>query len=167
MGFLSLVPAWAWRWIAIALVALAVFGFGYFKGNEHGTQKLTDYIGKQAQEAVRIVTARGQVTERVITEYVKVAAKTKTVKETVEKEVVRYETLKLDRAMLSVAAVSLHDTAAAHALPDTARSIDGTPSGIATASLLSTCTANYATYHTVADQLRGLQGWVRQQEAVR
>jgi hypothetical protein len=166
MGLLSIIPM-GYRLIALALLVVAIFGYGWFRGNEHGTQKLIDYQAEQAKEAVRIVTARGAVTEKIVTKYIEVVGKTKTVTQTVEKETVRYETLKLDRNILSVAAVSLHDSAADNAVPSAAKSIDGTPSGVETAALVSTCTANYAIYHTVADRLRGLQGWVMEQQKVR
>lgn len=166
MGLLSVIPI-QYRIIAYLVVALALIAFGWVKGNDHGSQKLFDYQAAEAKEAVRIVTARGAVTERVVTEYIKVEGKTKTVTETVAKEVVRYETLKLDRAMLSVAAVGLHDSAAANTVPDTARAVDGSASGVETAALLATCTANYGTYHQVADELRGLQDWLKKQAAVR
>lgn len=167
MGVLSFFAGPLGKWVVIGLLVAVFGGWCWFKGNEHGTAKLTEYIGEQAKEAVRIVTARGKVTERIVTEYIRVAGETKVVKETTEKEVVRYETLKLDRTMLSTAAVSLHDAAAANAVPDASRAIDGSASSVAAATLLETCTANYATYHEVADRLRGLQGWVRAQAAVR
>ena len=166
MGLLSLVPL-PYRLLAIALLALALFGFGWVKGNAHGTEKLTEYIGQQAKEAVRIVTKRGEVTTQVVTKYIEVAAKTKTASDAVEKGVTNYGTLKLDKSFLSVAAVSLHDSAADNGIPDAARAVDGSPSGVETSALVATCTANYRTYHQVADELVGLQAWVREQQKVK
>lgn len=88
--FLSGVPSWAWKWLAIAALGMALVAFGWVKGNQHGTEKLTDYKAAQALEANRIITRQGKVTERVIVEYTEAKAKTKTVTEYVDREVTRY-----------------------------------------------------------------------------
>jgi hypothetical protein len=156
------------KWAVIGLLIAGVFVTGWVKGNQHGTAKLTDYIAKQATEAVRIGKARTVVTEKVITKYVTVTVpKTQVVTNTIEKEVIRYETAKLDTCPLSNAAVSLHDAAAANAVPEAARSVDGAASGIETSALTKTCTENYAIYHQTADRLRALQEWVKEQGAVK
>lgn len=68
-GVLAFVPAWAWRWIAIALVGAGLMGFGYVKGDEHGTEKLTDYIGKQAKETVRTQGMREKIVSKIEIKY--------------------------------------------------------------------------------------------------
>ncbi len=167
MGFLSLVPAWAWRWIAIGLLAVAVFAFGYFRGNEHGTQKLIDYQAKQAAEAVRIVTKQGEVTTKVVTEYVKVKGATQVVTQTVEKEVLKYATANptftLDREWRS-----LHDRSALNTVSSSPGGSDAQGGAPPTAAeALSTVTTNYAACNRTADRLDGLQDWVRGQANVR
>ena len=159
-------PFGKWAIIGILLAGAALTG--WIKGNEHGTAKLTDYIAKQATEAIRIAQARAVVTERVVTKYItKIVPQTEIVTKTVEKEIVRYETAKLDTCPLSVAAVSLHDSAASNAIPDAAKSVDGTASGFETARLTKACTENYAVYHQTANRLRSLQEWIKEQGAVR
>jgi len=149
-------------------VVIGIFAAGWFKGNAHGTQKLTDYQGKQAIEAVRIVTRQGAVTERVVTEYRDRAAKTRTVTETIEKEVTKYvESKPLTLSCtLDATWVRLHD-AAAGALPNASASTDDPATGPTAASALPTITGNYRTYQEVADRLRGLQAWVKGQGEVR
>lgn len=61
MTALGLIPSWAWRWIALGLVMVSAAGFGWVKGNEHGTQKLTAYIGEQAAETVRLRSAKEKI----------------------------------------------------------------------------------------------------------
>lgn len=155
------------KWAIIGIVVLGAFITGWVKGNIHGTEKLYAYQAKQATEAARIVVKQGAVTEKVLTKYIKVKGDTEVITNTVEKEVIRYEQAKLDQCPLSVAAVSLHNSAALNKLPDPASSVDGTPSGVKAAALTKTCTENYATYHKTANRLRGLQEWVREQEAVK
>lgn len=115
MGLLSIVPL-PYRLLAYALAALALFAFGWVKGNDHGTQKLTEYVGKQAVEAVRIITKRGAVTTQVITKYIEVAGKTKVVTETVEKEVVKYADAN-PGSCLDYGWGRLHDVAALNRVP--------------------------------------------------
>ena len=83
MGALLTVFSGPWAWAArlsiyAALVA-AIFGFGWVKGDEHGTEKLTEYVGKQAKQAASVVVKQGAVTEKVVDHYHEVAGKTKTV----------------------------------------------------------------------------------------
>lgn len=149
---------------AVVIAALAVAaGWGYMKGSE----RLYRYQAKQATEAVKIIVKQGEITEVVVREYIKVAGKTRVITETIEKETIRYVEAALDRCPLSRAAISLHDAAASNAVPDPARSTDGAASGLTTAALTETCISNYTTYHREADKLRGLQAWIRAQQAVK
>jgi hypothetical protein len=158
------------NWIRLALygvVILGALGTAAGVGYHKGVQRLWDYQVEQARQAVKIVLKQGEVTERVIIEYIEREAKIRTVTQTIEKEVVRYVDSGLDRCPLSVAAVSLHDAAVANTVPDAARSTDGTASGLETAALTQTCTENYAEYHRTASRLTGLQKWVTEQGRVK
>jgi len=154
--------------LIFAGIVVVIFAAGWFKGNAHGTQKLTDYQGKQAIESVRIVTRQGAVTERVVKEYLTTAAKTKVVTETIEKDVIRYvESKPLTLSCtLDATWVRLHD-AAAGSLPNASASTDDPATGPTAATALPTITGNYRTYQEVADRLRGLQAWVKGQAEVR
>lgn len=153
------------KWAIIGLLVAAVAAFSWFKGNEHGTEKLNTYVAKQAAESTRIAGVRSVITERVVMKYLTVTVpKTQLVTNTIEKEIVRYEAAKLDTCNLSVAGVVLHDSAALNAVPDAARSLDDSASGTQTAALVKTATENYATCHVTADRLRALQSWVSEQE---
>ena len=158
-------PLGKWAIIGILVAAAALAGF--VKGNAYGTAKLDAFIGKQATEALRIAVVRGKATERVITKYIKVAGATRVVTNTIEKEVIRYEAANLDACPLSAGARSLHDSAAANAVPDPTSATDGATSGLKTSALTKTCTENYAAYHQTADRLRGLQDWVKEQALVK
>jgi hypothetical protein len=111
------------KWAVIGLLLAAFGGWAWFKGNEHGTQKLIDFKGELAAQAVRIGTARERVTTQVVIEYVKVAGKTETVTTTVEKEVVRYADANLG-SCLDADFRRLHDLAAANRLPGPAAPAD-------------------------------------------
>lgn len=132
----------------------------------HGEKKLFEYQAKEAKEGARIIVKRGAVTTQVVTRYIKVAGETKTVTQTVEKEVVRYAEsnpgLQLDRAWRW-----LHDAAAGNRLPDPRPETHGEGGAPTAATALTTVAANYAACHRTADRLDALQDWVREQAKVR
>lgn len=125
-----------------------------------------EILQANVQAAVKIVREQGKATERVVVKYIKLKGETQVKTEVIEKEVIRYENAKLDQCPLSNGFVSLHDSAALDILPDAARSVDGTSSGIEASKALSVVTANYATCHQTALRLRMLQEWIREQQKV-
>lgn len=156
-----------WQRLALyAAVVLAVVSAIWLHGRGSGLKKLYEYQAEQAKEGARIVVKRGEVTTRVVTEYVKVAGKTQTVTNTVEKEVVRYA-VSNPGLQLDLAWRWLHDAAARNGLPDPAPRLDAEGGAPTAAQALETVTANYAACHRTADRLDSLQDWVRQQGKVR
>lgn len=153
------------RLVIIGVVLIAFFGVGWVKGNQHGTQKLTDYQGAQAAAAIKIVTRQGEATERVVTKYVAVAGKTKVITDTIEKEVVKY----VDSKPLALACmlddrwVQLHDAAAAGTVPPPAGATDGGPGSVTAAEAIPTITGNYRAAGRNKDKLEALQEWIREQ----
>jgi len=151
------------------LMALLVGAFGlwsWFKGNEHGTQKLIDYQAKQAIEAVRIAKGRETVTIQMIARYVKVQGATQVVTQTVEREVVRYAEAN-PGFCLDPAWRVLHDAAALNSIPASPGRADAAGGAPKAAEALAGVTENYEACHRTADRLDALQGWVKQQAAMR
>jgi hypothetical protein len=155
-----------WQRLAIyglvaAFALSGAAGWGYMKGSE----RLWSYQAKQATQAVAIVVKQGAVTERIVIQYVKVQGETRTVTETVEKEVVRYVESNpgscLDRRW-----GELHDAAAANTLPPPASKPDGTVGTPTAAEAIKVVTDSYAGCHRTADKLDALQAWVREQAKV-
>lgn len=110
-----------------------------------------------------IVVKRGEVTEKVVTRYVKVEGETRVVTNTIEKEVIRYEN---PGYCLDAAWGELHDDSAANTVSDPAGRADDTSRAPTAAGALETVTANYAACHRTADKLDALQAWVKGQESV-
>lgn len=158
--------ALAAKWGVIALLVASFGTWAWFKGNEHGTQKLIDYRGAQAVEAVRINTARTAAAAKVVTRYVAVAGATQIITETVEKEVIKYADAN-SSLCLDAAWRRLHDAAALNAVPNPGSEADGAGGAPKAAATLDVVTGNYAACHRTADRLDALQGWVRAQEAVK
>ena len=105
------------KWVVIGILIAGAFASGWLKGNTHGSQKLVDYVQKQAEEAVRIGKARTVVTERVVTRYLEKKAATERVIETIEKEVKVYADANPDNMCIDATWLRLHDAAALNALP--------------------------------------------------
>lgn len=154
------------RLLIYGLVAVMALGTAAGLGYHRGVRQLWDYQVKQATQAVKIIVKQGAVTEKIITEYIYIEGKTRTITNVIEKEVIRYVEAGLDRCPLSRGAVVLHDAAAANIVPDPTRTIDGTTSGLEVAALTKTCTENYAEYHRTAARLSSLQKWVKKQAEV-
>jgi len=155
------------NWARLAIYGLVIImalgtaaGVGYHKG----VQRLWDYQVEQARAAVAIVVKQGKVTERVVNRYIKVKGDAVVVERTVEKEVTRYVETNPGYC-LDADWRRLHD-ASTGAVPDPARSTDGTASGVEVAALTQTCTENYAEYHRTAARLTFLQAWAREQQKV-
>lgn len=146
-------------------MAISLFLFGWFKGNAHGTQKLNDYIAKQALERVRIAQGRERVTTQVVTRYVQKAAKTRVVTKVIEKEVVKYAEANPGYC-LDPAWRVLHDRAANN-LSDSAPGVDGPSGAPKAAEAIQGVTENYGKHHACVDRLDALQEWVKRQQAVR
>lgn len=154
------------KWGVIALLAIGVWLHGWVKGNAHGTEKLTDHIGKQALEAVRIAKAREKVTTEVVTKYVRVRGATEVVTKTVEKEVIRYAEANPGYC-LDAAWRGLHDDAAANRVPGTGLKPDGASGAPKAAEAIETVTENYSACHRTADRLDALQAWIKKQQEIK
>lgn len=80
------------KWGIIAVLVAAFAGYFWIKGDEHGTEKLTAYIGKQAVETVRIGAARVEIVTVTETKYVDRIQRIYVHGKIIEKEVVKYVT---------------------------------------------------------------------------
>ena len=151
------------RWIVLTVVVSAGVAWGCHHLINIGRQQV---LVENQKAAVKIVTKQGAVTVQVVDHYIKVQGQTKVVTQTVEKEVVKYEAAKLDTCVLSNEFVRVYDDSTVNSVPKPSEGVDGTPSGLTAAQALTILTGNNATYHQVADELRGLQDWVTQQQTV-
>jgi hypothetical protein len=105
------------KWGVIALIILAAFASGYVRGKVSEAKKLPEYIAKQAQEGVRIITLQGKVTERIVNHYIKVAGKTEYVTNTIKEEVTKYAEANPTDLCIDAEFVRLHNAAALNASP--------------------------------------------------
>jgi hypothetical protein len=168
MSILKIFGSVAGGWQAIVIYGLlaagvlaGAAGWGYMQGMEN----LYEYQGKQAVQAVNIVVKQGEVTERVIVRYVKVKGETRTVTQTVEKEVIKYVEKNTGNCLDSEWGL-LHDAAAANTVSTPPGRADGASGAPTAAEALQAVTDSYAACHRTADRLDALQAWVRDQAKV-
>lgn len=152
------------RWVVLGVACLALFGYGWFKGNEHGTERLVKYAAKQASISVKIIARQEAVTERVRTEYVNRVKVIKEKGDEITKMVPVHITVADDTACrIDNDFLRLHNAAAANTVPEATNAADGAASGLKLSQVLGTVTQNYTAYHEVAERLKKLQQWTREQ----
>ena len=156
------------KWGIIAALVASFGGWSWFKGNEHGTQKLTDYIGQQAAQTVRIAAARVQVVTVVEKEYVD-KIKTVYVKgATIEKEVKVYVNAKDDAACaVPVGFVREYNAAWANTPAGPPAESDRGPSGVPLSTVAEADAGNATACLAYKAQRDGLIEFYRKQQAVK
>lgn len=112
------------RFAIYAALTAAVLLFTGWQGYLLGSARLDAYKAEQFAKAAEVIQKRGAVTERVVTRYVQKAGETRTVTETVEKEVIRYAEAN-PGLCLDADWRRLHDTSARNQLPNPAKPAAG------------------------------------------
>lgn len=106
-----------------------------------------------------------QVTTEIVTKYI---IKTQIVKEkgdVIIKEIPVYITKDDDaRCIVPNGFVLLHDSASRNEVPVTAGRVNESASDVKISEVAGTVIANYTTYYQIAEQLKALQDWVREQQ---
>lgn len=151
------------RVLAVAMMVGGVYLYGGYGVNKYWL----DQVKKQKEEIARIEKESQQVTEKVVIQY---KEKIKVVKEkgdVIIKKVPEYVTKESDNnCTIPKSFVVLHDMAAKNEVPDSTRAVDETASGAKLSDVARTVTLNYNNYHQLAEQLKALQDWVKQQEKI-
>ena len=158
--------AWPYRWLALAALAMALMGFGWVKGAGHVQGKWDAAVQQETLQAATTRQRQAEATVKVVTEYVDRVRVVREKGDTIIKEVPVYVPVQADAACtINRGFVRLHDAAAAGELPEPARDADAAPAGVALSAVAGTVATNYQTCHENAEQLRALQGWVREMDA--
>lgn len=161
MGALSALIPWPWRLLALAALAAALLGFGWVKGADHVQDEWDAAISKQALQVADVKVAQAEATVKVITKYVDRVKVVRETGDTILKEVPVYVPAEADAAcVVNHGFVRLHDAAVAGRLPESTRSADAAPAGIALSAVAGTVADNYGRCHENAEQLTALQEWV-------
>ncbi|WP_236183713.1 hypothetical protein [Pseudomonas protegens] len=155
-------------WLAIAVAAGLLYALGYVSGagsERSNNQRLDEARLKQSFEQGR---ALGTVKEKVVVEYVDRIVKVYQAGATITKEVPVYVSKAADRAcVVPDGFVRVHDAGAANLPVAGGPSVtDGAASGLALSTVAASVVDNYSECHANAEQLKALQRWVRESQAV-
>jgi len=152
--------------IQVAAIATLVFGV-YMEGGIATQEKWEAKIAEVKLEMAKKETASAEATVKVVTKYVNKVQIVKEKGNDIIKQVPVYITKDADtKCDVPTGFVVLHDSASRNEVPDATRKIDATTSAVKISGVAETVVDNYTTYHEVAEQLRSLQEWVREQQKI-
>lgn len=141
--------------IIVYLIGIILaLGGTYVKGRQ-------DIIVNNENEIKILQAKQEEATSKVVEHYI---TQIKVVKDTNDK-ILKQINNKDDRmCTLPESFVRLHDSAVQGTVPNTSSGIDGAASGIALSEAERTIIENYGQYQQIAEQLKALQDWVKQQK---
>ena len=108
-----------------------------------------------------------EVTTKIVTKYIKQIQIVKETGDVIIKEIPTYIT-KVDDAKCAVpnGFVLLHDSASRNEVPDSTRVPNAGASDVKISEVAGTVIENYTTYYQLAEQLKSLQDWVKEQQQI-
>jgi len=152
--------------IQVASIAVLVFGV-YMEGGIATQEKWEARVAEVKLEMAKKEVVSAEVTTKVVTKYINKVQIVKEKGNEIIKQVPVYITKDADaKCDVPTGFVMLHDSASRNEVPDPTRKVDGTTSEVKISGVAETVVDNYTTYHQVAEQLRSLQDWVREQQKI-
>jgi len=141
--------------LPVRLLAVAIFGLGFYI---EGRQDILINAKQEVQEA--------KVQQVVVTKYIikKYKSKRKKLNHDYAKIAESITTKDDHMCTLPESFVSVFNNAAKDSLSSTTERTDGTASRIELSAAEKTIVENYELYHRVAEQLKALQEWIREQQ---
>lgn len=164
MSLADVIP-WYYRWLAIALLILGTIAFGFVKGMKHVQDKWDSSVQKENLLVTQKVIKQGEITTKVLTQYVDRVRIVKEKGEEITKNVPIYVNTKNDAdCVINHGFIVLHDSAAnQNPVPDSTGISNDSPSELKLSTVLTTITENYAIAIENSERLKALQQWVRGQ----
>jgi len=141
--------------LPVRLLAVAIFGLGCYV---EGRQDVLINAKQEVQEA--------KVEQVVVTKYIvkKYKEKRKKLNHDYAKIADQINTKDDHMCTLPESFVSVFNNAATDSISSTTKRTDGAASGIELSAAEKTIVENYELYHRVAEQLKALQEWIREQQ---
>lgn len=149
--------------ISIFVIVCGLWMEGGISNQERWEAKVADAKLEMAKKD----TESAEATTKVVTKYVTKVQIVKEKGDVIIKEVPKYIT-KADDAQCVIpnGFVLLHDSASKNEVPDSTRGVNAGASDVKLSEVATTVTENYTTYHKVAEQLKALQEWVKEQQRI-
>lgn len=150
------------RWTVLAIAVAGACLVAYHLGAKSVYEDWVEANEIAAAAARAVVVRQNVVTEKIVEKWRTRTVQVKGDTETITKEIVRYVPASAD-PVLPRGWLLLHDAAATRAVPAAAGGADVAAPAVAASQALQGVVGNYGTCHAIAEQLTGLQDWVRQQ----
>lgn len=144
----------------IGTIIIVVVGFTislagcYVKGRQ-------DILISAQEEIDKLKTTQSRVTEKVVTKYI---TKIQKVKDKNEEILAMVDTKNDSKCPIPESTVSLLNAASSSSVPEPTKRADDPPSPVTYSEVERTVIENYELYNEVAERLRSLQEWVREQQ---
>lgn len=152
--------------VKVGSAFLLVFGL-YMEGGISNQERWEAKVSEAKLEMAKKDVASADTTTRVVTKYV---TKVEVIKENgnaIIKEIPKYIDANADgQCVIPNGFVLLHDSASRNEIPDSTNGVDGGASSVKLSGVAETVSINYTTYYKVAEQLKSLQDWVKQQQTI-
>lgn len=154
--------------IPVKIVSLFLLVCGlYMEGGVSNQERWEAKVADAKLEMAKKDTASAEATTQVVTKYVTKVQVVKEKGDAIIKEVPIYVTKDADsKCVIPNGFVLLHDSASRNEVPDSTRGVDAGASEVKLSGVATTVTENYTTYHKVAEQLKALQEWVKEQQRI-
>jgi len=143
-------------------LAAALFSSGLYVGHKWGVSSCYEATIEAQRHTIETGVKQAVVSDKTVTEYVDRVQIVQGKSREIIKEVKVYVQ---DTCTLSAGWRVLHDSAVNNELPDPARIADAETIGLEAAT--KTILENYQTCNVNSETLAALQGWVREQSAIR
>ena len=152
--------------IQVGSAILLAFGL-YMEGGVSNQEKWEARVAEVKLEMAKKDAASAEATTKVVTKYVTVDRIVKEKGDAILKEVPKFISKDADaQCVVPNGFVLLHDSASRNEVPDSTRGVDEGASKVKLSGVAETVTTNYTTYHQVAEQLKSLQEWVKEQKRI-
>lgn len=151
--------------ILTVLFAL-LFAFGIFMIYGKATDdQWQERVRKQQEEIVTLQAKSKEVTTEVVVKYIDRIKYVEGKQRVIVKEIPKYITKEVDaKCNITNGFIILHDSAAQNFLPNAPRSLNEVSTTVKLSGVITTVAENYGKYHQVAEQLKSLQDWIKQQK---
>lgn len=152
--------------IQVASVILLSFGL-YMEGGVSNQEKWEAKVAQVKLEMAKKDAASSDASVRVVTKYVTRVEVVKEKGESIVKEIPNLISATADgQCVIPNGFVLLHDSASRNEIPEPSGIANEAASGVKISGVGKTVAENYTTYHQVAEQLKSLQEWVKEQKRI-
>lgn len=139
----------------------------YMEGGISNQERWEAKVADAKLEMSKKETASAEASTKVVTKYVTKVEIVKEKGDAIIKEIPKFITANADgQCVIPNGFVLLHDSASRNEVPDSTRSVDEGASSVKLSGVATTVTENYTAYHKVAEQLKALQEWIKEQQSI-